>query len=416
VSGSSASSFSSDWDDDADDLSDRDDLNQGTSGVDVVLENIDEQLNITNNNEYETTSSVPEHKSKDIAYWDPTLAWKQIEADQKFVLPLTAQPGHAERSSCTRFVLMSDTHGKHRYISVPRGDVLIHGGDFTKSGEIGTVQDLSAFFGEVGYDADKILCIAGNHENTFHPEHYGRVWQRFHREPFDPKETMLALTNCKYLQDDSFTVHGDVSVYGSPWTPTFYDWAFNLDRGQPIRDVWQKIPSTTDVLVTHGPPLGRGDKGLHGGEVGCYDLLMEIQQRVLPRLHVFGHVHESHGVTFDGTTLFVNASSISSNYKKTYPCVVVDVPHDKSKPAIWIQPQCDITPGGFLDFLLENNFQHLWNAANGVVTTDLPSGEELLADDAYDNICNSLSIHRDKAARDELLQALSQIHAASFEV
>ena len=32
-----------------------------------------------------TIAAAIEHKSKDIAYWDPTLAWKQIKADQKFV-------------------------------------------------------------------------------------------------------------------------------------------------------------------------------------------------------------------------------------------------------------------------------------------------------------------------------------------
>mmetsp|Transcript_23521 Transcript_23521/g.32994 ORF Transcript_23521/g.32994 Transcript_23521/m.32994 type:complete len:423 (+) Transcript_23521:129-1397(+) len=408
VSGSSASSFPSDWDDDDNDLSDTNDDKEDTSGD---LEILTEQMEISSTSEGEAKTDVIES----IACWDPDSAWKQIEANQKFVPPPRAKPDHKERSSCTRFVLMSDTHGKHRYIAAPKGDVLIHGGDFTKSGEIGTVQDLSAYFGEIGYDPEKILCIAGNHENTFHPEHYERVWQRFHREPFDPKETMEALTNCTYLEDDAFIVRGDLSVYGSPWTPFFFDWAFNLDRGQPIREVWQKIPLGTDVLVTHGPPLGRGDKSSQGDRVGCYDLLMEIQQRVHPRLHVFGHVHEGHGVTYDGATLFVNASSITSDYRRTYPCVVVDVPHDKSKPAIWIQPQCDITPSGFLEFLKENNYTKLLNAAKDLDKSLLPGGSELLDDNAYDNICNSMSIHRDKAARDELLKVLSQIHAASFD-
>ena len=89
----------------------------------------------------------------------------------------------------------------------------------------------------------------------------------------------------------------EVRVFGSPWQPEFCDWAFNLERGQPCRDAWAKIPARAqafgaadgasggavggavgdvdsgggvDVLLTHGPPLGRGDM-LHPskGRSGC---------------------------------------------------------------------------------------------------------------------------------------------------
>ena len=74
--------------------------------------------------------------------------------------------------------------------------------------------------------------------------------------------------------------------------PEFYNWGFNLKRGQPCLDKWDLIPDEVDILMTHGPPLGHGDLCKHGGRAGCLQLLDTIQQRVRPLYHVFGHIHE----------------------------------------------------------------------------------------------------------------------------
>ncbi len=60
------------------------------------------------------------------------------------------------------------------------------------------------------------------------------------------------------------------------------------------------IPEGVDILMVHGPPLGRGDLTTRGVRAGCEDLLNAIQERVKPQLCVFGHIHEGHGVTCDG--------------------------------------------------------------------------------------------------------------------
>ena len=39
--------------------------------------------------------------------------------------------------------------------------------------------------------------------------------------------------------------------------PVFCDWGFNLMRGQPIQEKWDLIPDDTDILITHGPPIGK---------------------------------------------------------------------------------------------------------------------------------------------------------------
>ncbi|HNC99840.1 MAG TPA: metallophosphoesterase, partial [Myxococcota bacterium] len=113
-------------------------------------------------------------------------------------------------------------------------------------------------------------------------------------------------------------------IWGSPWQPRFFDWAFNLDRGEPLRRVWQKIPDGIDILVTHGPPKGILDRVQRGGEVGCEEL-REALRRVRPRLHVFGHIHEAYGQLHLDGTHFVNAASCNLDYRPVNPPVVVEL-------------------------------------------------------------------------------------------
>jgi Icc-related predicted phosphoesterase len=47
--------------------------------------------------------------------------------------------------------------------------------------------------------------------------------------------------------------------------------------------------------MTHGPPLGILDANNYDDPCGCTDLLREVEQRVRPRVHIFGHIHEGYG-------------------------------------------------------------------------------------------------------------------------
>lgn len=44
------------------------------------------------------------------------------------------------------------------------------------------------------------------------------------------------------------------SLGRQPW---FYGWGFNLPRGQALLEKWNLIPDGIDILITHGPPLGK---------------------------------------------------------------------------------------------------------------------------------------------------------------
>ena len=144
------------------------------------------------------------------------------------------------------------------------------------------------------------------------------------KSPYDPLETKRLLTNCIYLEDQLTDVLG-FSIYGSPWQPEFFGWAFNLPRDRSLLDKWRLIPEKVDILITHGPPLGRGDLCAAGNRAGCHYLLQEIQERIKPRFHIFGHIHEDPGASSDGTTTFINASTCTYNYKPSQPVLVFDI-------------------------------------------------------------------------------------------
>jgi Icc-related predicted phosphoesterase len=187
-------------------------------------------------------------------------------------------------------VALSDTHGYHRDLEVPDGDLLIHAGDLTLSGRLEEVAVFNTFLS--GLPHPHKVVIAGNHDWCFERE---------------PERARALLTAATYLEDEAVRVAG-LKIYGSPWQPWFLDWAFNLPRGRRIAARWALIPDDTDVLVTHGPPHGIGDETYAGHSVGCEDLLDRVRQ-VRPHLHVFGHIHEGRGTWRREGTVFVNAST-----------------------------------------------------------------------------------------------------------
>ena len=150
---------------------------------------------------------------------NPNYAWDECQSKQLF------QPFIQEKSSNrpfdptsnTRIVFISDTHGKHREINLPKGSILIHGGDFTNAGEVETIRDLSLYFKELkeSNQFEDIVCIAGNHELTFHEDHYH---SRIYNKGDECSIARNALTNCAYLEDETF-VTKDLHIYGSPWQP-----------------------------------------------------------------------------------------------------------------------------------------------------------------------------------------------------
>jgi Icc-related predicted phosphoesterase len=201
-----------------------------------------------------------------------------------------------------KIIAISDTHGRHDKLIMPKGDVLIHAGDFTPRGEIIDVAKFSDFLAKQNYQYK--IVIAGNHDFSFEDERQKEV------------EKMITDAGAIYLNDSGIEIAG-VKFWGSPITPWFHDWAFNRARGIVIKKHWDLIPGNTDVLITHGPPYGILDRVFDGQVVGCEELLIKVQE-IKPRLHIFGHIHEDRGIKEIAGTLFMNASSIDVHYKKTF--------------------------------------------------------------------------------------------------
>jgi Icc-related predicted phosphoesterase len=226
-----------------------------------------------------------------------------------------------------RLATVSDMHGTLKDYALssvlPDADVLVMAGDicrdFGRPAERGAelqlrwlTSDFLPFLATLRYR--KILCIAGNHD-----------WVFSQRGTASEARRLLNDAGVTYLEDESCDFEG-VSFYGSPHQPEFMSWAFNLPRdGHELASAWDKIPQGTDVLVTHGPPLGILDRPHGTGPpVGC-KLLRERVRALKPRAHIFGHIHGSYGKHHEDGTWFLNASLCDESYDPVQAPLVIDV-------------------------------------------------------------------------------------------
>jgi Icc-related predicted phosphoesterase len=215
-----------------------------------------------------------------------------------------------------RIVTISDTHNQLNQIKLPKGDLLIHAGDWCMRGDIVEVSQFAHDLKSVAYGFKYgAVVIAGNHD-----------WLAQTND--SQVRGMLKDADIKYLKDEQVIIN-DLKIWGSPWSPWFFDWAFNLERGEEIRAKWDMIPLDTDILITHGPPEGILDRVPDGTSVGCEELRIAVE-RVKPKLSIHGHIHNDYGVYDhswpDGKqTRFVNAAICTERYKPTNEPIVVEI-------------------------------------------------------------------------------------------
>jgi len=94
-----------------------------------------------------------------------------------------------------KFVVISDTHGQHRSLKLPKGDVIIHAGDISKSGHPVEIEDFLDWFSKLKFKYK--IFIAGNHD--FFLEHaHPRVIEQMIRQ--DTKDETIYL-NASVLND-----------------------------------------------------------------------------------------------------------------------------------------------------------------------------------------------------------------------
>ena len=205
-------------------------------------------------------------------------------------------------------VAISDTHGKHRNLVVPSGDILIHAGDVTQKGTKEEVIGFLDWFKE--QPCMHKIFIAGNHDFYF-------------QEATAEEIATLIPEGVTYLKDNGIEING-ISIWGSPVTPWFYNWAFNRHRGANIEKHWDLIPEGTHVLVVHGPPHGILDKTQFGANVGC-ERLREAIKFIRPKITIFGHIHEDRGVLKWQETTCINAAIVDLQYNVVHQPYIVEI-------------------------------------------------------------------------------------------
>ena len=219
-----------------------------------------------------------------------------------------------------RLVILSDTHAQplSKWV-IPAGDVLIHAGDFCQ-GRTVPLDAVRTFNDEMAaLPHEHKLLVGGNHD-----------WPL----QLEAEAARAMLTAVTYLEDGGVTING-VRFYGSPWQPDYRFWAFNLPRRcLELKAKWAAVPDDTDVLITHSPAFGILDWSRSSQEnVGC-ELLRRRLETFSPKLHIFGHVHESRGHEENNGTIHVNAASVDIDYEPVNTPVVVDLDETTGKVTV----------------------------------------------------------------------------------
>jgi Icc-related predicted phosphoesterase len=198
-----------------------------------------------------------------------------------------------------RIWVISDTHALHEDIEVPPDiDLVIHAGDAgTSKNPTLCEEDLRIglkWLNELPIK-DKVY-VPGNHDTALEA---GLI-------------DLMEYENIYFLLHESIVIDG-IHIFGSPYTPHFNNWAYNV-APKNLKRTWENIPTGVDILITHGPPKGILDRCQDGYKAGCEELKLKVQE-IKPKIHIFGHIHECGGLhnRIDGTH-YINASVLDAQY------------------------------------------------------------------------------------------------------
>lgn len=215
-----------------------------------------------------------------------------------------------------KIVAISDVHTKWKNLIIPECDVLISTGDYSYHGEKHIVEGFHEWLNK--QPAKHVISVQGNHE----------TWVEKNFE--EAKAAAIkACPRVHFVQEELIEIEG-IKIWCSAWTPWFHAWAWNARRGEEIKKHWDLIPTDIDILATHGPPYGILDAvyftdGVTIKErVGCQDLMKRIGELTKMKVHIFGHIHGSHGSKSFDNKMYFNASICDEIYYPSNPITLID--------------------------------------------------------------------------------------------
>lgn len=214
-----------------------------------------------------------------------------------------------------RLVCLSDTHLAQP--NLPEGDLLLHCGDYSSRGSVQEAVSFLTWLDKNKSKFKKIVFINGNHDR------FSQISPQTFKQLIPPDIVCL---------EDSLLEFEGLKIWGSPWTPTFYKWAWMKDRGNEINEKWKLIPENIDILITHGPPMNILDRAPRNfletefENVGCFDLKEHVLKRIKPRFHLYGHIHYEGGKNITvGNTNFYNVAIMDESYNPENPVTVIEI-------------------------------------------------------------------------------------------
>ena len=137
------------------------------------------------------------------------------------------------------------------------------------------------------------------------------------------------LLGVKILIDCIYIFNG-IRIYGTPWSPEFYGWAF-MREDEDLYNIFQNIPSNTDILLAHTPPWIEGERldvvvG-RNDHCGSKALAQTVTEKTNLKYAFFGHIHSGdHTPLKFGNTILQNVSYLNEAYQAgDYPITVIEV-------------------------------------------------------------------------------------------
>lgn len=231
-----------------------------------------------------------------------------------------------EELESTKIVCISDLHG-YLPTNLPEGNILVICGDIApliidKDILKSTVWWSTKFIPWIKtLNFEMIIFIAGNHD--FLPEF---IKNGTFLDIIDPDYTCVNLT---YLENESYSYRG-IEFYGSPNIQYLTNWAFYKSDSE-LKETFEKIPSSTDFLITHQPPkLGSCgvimEYSTYKKDCGNPALTQVLSHIPNIKYSVFGHIHSGdHNCTSNenGTKCY-NVSLLDESYNLKYEPLVIE--------------------------------------------------------------------------------------------